>query len=189
MTKGKDSCAVGIIGGADGPTGVYIGGKKRKLPLRLRIRNRIYRWKAKCAAKKITAGERTLTEVVAYATERYGAVEADITQHKFSAQKRFLKESLIYRYRPDLLKGGASASELELPMDFHVYEIKLNDGTLEMEVDYYWESFGVSYSRSRKGMKKMDRIQKDLYLYYGVSGEDIRQKTERYHSLLAALSK
>jgi hypothetical protein len=189
MTKGKNSCAVGIIGGADGPTSVYIGREKRKIPVKYRIRNQIYRWKTKCAAKKITAGERILTEVIAYAEERYGAVEADITERKYAEQKRCLKRSLIYRHKPDLLNGGVSVSEMELPMDFHVYEIVVDDGTLEMEVDYYWEIFGVSFSGNRRGMKKMNRIQKDLYLYYGVSQEDIRQKSERYHSLLAALSK
>ena len=75
-----------------------------------------------------------------------------------------------------------------MPMDFHIYEISLGDGRLEMEIDYHWKIYGISYSGSKRSMKWMKEIAKDLYLYYGVSEEDIRKKSERYHSLLATLS-
>lgn len=76
----------------------------------------------------------------------------------------------------------------KMPMDFHIYEINVLDGRLEMEIDYHWNIFGISYSGSKKTMKRMKEIAKDLYLYYGVSEEDIQKKSERYHSLLATLS-
>ena len=176
---------VAIIGGADGPTSVFVAGRKKGIPLRHRIKNRIYRWKGKCAARKITAGARSLEEVVAYAVEKYDATEADIMQRKYAEQKNCLKESLISRYRPEL---PGELAEPEMPMDFHIYEIQIGKGRLEMEIDYYWDIFGVSYSGNKKSMKQMREIAKDLYLYYGVSEEDIRQKSERYHSLLATLS-
>ena len=59
---------------------------------------------------------------------------------------------------------------------------------MEMEIDYHWNIFGISYSGSKNDMKQMKKIAKDLYLYYGVSEEDIRNKSERYHSLLVTLS-
>jgi len=173
MSKGS----VGIIGGADGPTSVFVAGRKKGIPIKYRIKNRIYKWKGKQAAKKITAGERTLSEVVTYAVKKYNAVEADITKRKYAVQKNCLKESLISRYRQEVMA-----------MDFHIYEISLGDGCLEMEIDYHWNIFGISYSGSKKSMKRMKEIAKDLYLYYGVSEEDIRTKSERYHSLLATLS-
>lgn len=208
--------AVSIIGGADGPTSVFVAGKKKGIPLKHRIKNRIYKWKGKRAAKKITAGARTLEEVAAYAVERYHAAEADIAQRKYATQKNCLKESLISRYKPELL--GALAEPIrpdeftpdtvktmqeqflarrkmveeipdeQMPMDFHIYEINVLDGRLEMEIDYHWNIFGISYSGSKKTMKQMKEIAKDLYLYYGVSEEDIQKKSERYHSLLATLS-
>lgn len=212
----KSSSAVGIIGGADGPTSVFIAGRKRGIPLKHRIKNRIYKWKGKRAAKKITAGDRTLKEVVAYAVEKYHAAEADITQRKYAAQKTCLKESMISRYKPELLgelaeperpneftpdtvkvlqeqflarrKMIEAISDEQMPMDFHIYEIILGDGKLTMEIDYHWNVFGISYSGSKKTMKRMKEIAQDLYLYYGVSEEDIQQKSERYHSLLATLS-
>lgn len=208
--------SIAIIGGADGPTSVFVAGRKKGIPIKHRIKNRIYKWKGKRAAKNITAGERTLSEVVAYALEKYDATEADITQRKYASQKNCLKESLISRYKPELLGELAETispdaftpetvkalqdqflarrerveaiSEDQMPMDFHIYEINLGDGRLEMEIDYYWNIFGISYSGSKKTMKRMKEIAKDLYLYYGVSEADIRQKSERYHSLLATLS-
>lgn len=212
MSKGS----VGIIGGADGPTSVFVAGRKKGIHIKHRIKNRIYRWKGKQAAKRITAGERTLSEVVAYAVKKYNAVEADITQRKYATQKICLKESLVSRFRPELLGDLAEVirpddytpetvkalqeqfqarrervkaiSEEAMPMDFHIYEISLGDGRLEMEIDYHWKIYGISYSGSKRSMKRMKEIAKDLYLYYGVSEEDIRKKSERYHSLLATLS-
>ena len=76
----------------------------------------------------------------------------------------------------------------KMPMDFHIYEISSGRARLEMEIDYRWDVFGISYSGSKKEMKQFKRIARDLYLYYGVSEEDIKNKTDRYHSLLATLS-
>ncbi len=208
--------SMAIIGGADGPTSVFVAGRKKGIPIKHRIKNRIYKWKGKRAAKKIIAGERTLAEVVAYAVEKYDATEADITQRKYATQKNCLKESLISRYKPELWgelaeairpdafttetvkalqdqflarrERAESISEEQMPMDFHIYEISIGEGWLEMEIDYHWNIFGISYSGSKKTMKRMKEIAKDLYLYYGVSEADIRQKSERYHSLLATLS-
>ena len=208
--------AVSIIGGSDGPTSVFVAGRKNGVPIKHRIKNQIYKWKGKRAAKKIAPGERTLAEVVAYAVEKYHAVEADIIHRKYAAQKNCLKESLIGRYKPELLgelaepvrpdeftpdtvkalqeqfharrERAEKIPDEQMPMDFHIYEICLADGKLEMEIDYHWNIFGISYSGSKKTMKRMKEIAKDLYLYYGVSEEDIRQKSERYHSLLATLS-
>ena len=208
--------AISIIGGADGPTSVFVAGRKKGIPIKHRIKNRIYKWKGNQAAKKITAGERTLSEVVAYAVKKYDAVEADITQRKYASQKNCLKESLISRHKPELLGELAelirpdeytsetvkalqdqfharrerveAITDEQMPMDFYLYEIRIGDGRLEMEIDYHWNIFGISYSGSKKAMKQMKKIAKELYLYYGVSEEDIRNKSERYHSLLATLS-
>lgn len=159
--KEMSSGTIGIIGGADGPTSVYVAGKKKRIPLKNRIRNKIYRWKRKRAEKKITAGARTLEEVVSYAVQKYNAVEAEIPRKMY---------------------------ELQNDMDFHIYEINMRDGRMEIEVNYDKNVFGISYSGSKKVIMQMKEIAKDLYLYYGVSEEDIRNKSVRYHSLLAILS-
>ena len=214
--KEMSSSAVGIIGGADGPTSVFVAGRTGKLPLKIRIKNHIYKWKSKKAQKSIVAGAHTLEEVVAYADEKYHLTEVTETQRKYVEQRKCLKESLISRHKPELLGDlqevkrpeaytEDSVKELQrqflarremidsipdekMPMDFHIYEISSGKARLEMEIDYRWEVFGISYSGSKKEMKQFKEIARDLYLYYGVSKEDIRNKTDRYHSLLAILS-
>lgn len=44
--KQKSKNGVSIIGGADGPTSVFIAGHSKKQPLKLRIKNSIYRYKS-----------------------------------------------------------------------------------------------------------------------------------------------
>ena len=183
--KEKSSSAVAIIGGADGPTSVFMAGMIGKLPLKIRIKNRIYKWKSKKAQKRIVAGAHTMEEVVVYADEKYHLTEVTETQRKYVEQRKCLKESLISRHRPEMLD---SIPDEEMPMDFHIYEISSGRARLEMEIDYRWDVFGISYSGSKKEMKQFKRIARDLYLYYGVSEEDIKNKTDRYHSLLATLS-
>lgn len=75
-----------------------------------------------------------------------------------------------------------------IPMDYHLYEIVIDDNCLEIEIEHTWNIFAVSYSGDKKAMRQFQKISKDLYRYYGVSESDIRNKTERYIALLAALS-
>ena len=75
-----------------------------------------------------------------------------------------------------------------IPMDFHLYKIEINDNFLTMEIDYTWNIFGMSYSGNKAVMKKFKKIARDLYSYYGVTEEDIINKTERYSSLVTSLS-
>lgn len=208
--KNKSKTAISIIGGADGPTSIFIAGKLGKQPFKVRVKNYIYRHKSKRAEKKITAGTHTLEELAAYAMERYDAVEFHAGQRKYVEQRKSLKESLILRYKPEFLgkmndiskpdisdedsvreflhqvqmrsEMIAEIPDSKIPMDFHMYEIKIGDDHLEMEIDYIWNVFQISYSGNFR------KIAKDLYLYYGVSEDDIREKTERYSSLLAVLS-
>ena len=43
----KSKNAISIIGGADGPTSIFIAGHSKKQPLKIRIKNSIYRYKRK----------------------------------------------------------------------------------------------------------------------------------------------
>ena len=44
-----------------------------------------------------------------------------------------------------------------------------------------------SFSGDKKTMKEMKKLFREIYLYYGVTSEDIKNETERYKSLLATL--
>ena len=212
----KSKSEVSIIGGADGPTSIFIAGKTQKRSLKVKMQNAIYKHKLKRAEKKIVAGAHTLNELVQYATNKYDVVEINVAERKYIVQRINLKESLILQHKqevlgemkdiptPDISNEESVRQYLDkikarsemiaempddiIPMDFHLYEIRIGDDVLEMEIDYIWNIFGISYSGNRKAIKQFEKISKDLYLYYGVSEDDIKKRTERYSSLVAALS-
>ena len=212
----KSKNGVSIIGGADGPTSIFIAGPSEKQPLKVRIKNSIYRYKRKKVEKTIVANSHSLSETVQYAKDKYELTETAPTDREYIEQIKCLKESLILQYEPELLgemkdipKPDVSNEESVreyfckintrsemiaempddvIPMNFHLYEIRIGDDSLEMEIDYIWNIFGISYSGNKKVMKQFEKISKDLYIYYGVSEDDIKKKTERYLSLVTALS-
>lgn len=154
--------SVSVIGGADGPTSIFTAGKSGKKPLKQKVLGYIYKCRRKRAEKKITAGAHTLEELAAYAADKYGAAEVDNTKKSYEDSKS--------------------------PMDFHIYEIKYKESSIEIEIDYIWKKLGVSYCCDKSAKKRVRNIARDLYIYYGVNERDIRDKTERYSALLAALS-
>ena len=50
---------------------------------------------------------------------------------------------------------------------------------MEIEVDYTWNIFGISYSGNKSVIKRFKKIARDLYCYYGVSEEDIKNRTKK----------
>ena len=214
--KGKSKSGVSIIGGADGPTSIFIAGRAQKRPLKVRIRSILYRFKRKRAEKKVVAGEHTLDELVQYAKNSYNLIETNSSERKYIEQQNNLKESLILQHKPEILgemkdipkpniyneksireylykiearrEMIAEMPDNVIPMNFHLYEIRIGDDSLEMNIDYIWNIFAISYSGNKKVMKQFEKISKDLYIYYGVSEDDIKKKTERYLSLVTVLS-
>ena len=152
----QNAGSVGIIGGADGPTSIFVGDSRKKASLKARIKNLISHHKRKTASKKIVAGSHTLDEMVLYAKRTYGATEADRHSQKLPAVTR-------------------------------IYTIRIGSDCLDIEIDDVHDTFGVSFAGSKKAMKRFRKIAKDLYLYYGVSEDDIAGQTERYLSLLSIL--
>ena len=78
-------------------------------------------------------------------------------------------------------------SDSEMPMDLHVYEIHMGGGIIEIVADYRWDLLTISFTGNKKVMRKLQKITLELYLYYGVTEEDIKNRTERYRTLLIAL--
>ena len=214
--KGKSKSGVSIIGGADGPTSIFIAGRAQKRPLKVRIRSILYRFKRKRAEKKVVAGEHTLDELVQYAKNSYNLIETNSSERKYIEQQNNLKESLILQHKPEILgemkdipkpniyneksireylykiearrEMIAEMPDNVIPMKFHLYEIRIGDDSLEMNIDYIWNIFAISYSGNKKVMKQFQKISKDLYIFYVVSEDDIKKKTERYLSLVTVLS-
>ena len=74
-----------------------------------------------------------------------------------------------------------------VPMDFHLYKIKMGDGLLQMGIDYIWQDLSLSYSGNRAAMRKFKKTAEDLYRFYGVSVADIQNHSARYTALVSAL--
>ena len=212
--KGKRASAVSVIGGADGPTSIFIAGKFRKPGLVERLRQRRYRKKKARAEASITAGTHTLDEVIQYLEEKYHAVKISEEKISYREQYHCLRESLILRWCPKLLGDAAKIDELnrtdkaslerflkqtelrseaakavteeQFPMDFCLYKVSIPEaGRIEVMIEKKWGVLTCSYTGKAK--KRLIEICRDVYLYYGVSKEDIQNKTERYQSLVMVL--
>ena len=213
---GKGAGSVSIIGGADGPTSIFIVGKGGRVKLTTRIQNYFRIIKRNRIKKQIIANSHTLEEVVEWLKREHGAVEVSQQSHNYLEQKQFLKASLIMRHRPDLLgdlinleppegedvealkafcekiqERRNRAAEIEddiFPIDFHIYEIKWSENDrMRIGVETVWQVLDGSFSGDKKTMKQLRKLYKKIYLYYGVTAEDIKNETERYKSLLGVL--
>lgn len=213
---GKGAGSVSIIGGADGPTSIFIVGKGGKVKLTTRIQNYFRIIKRNRIKKQIIANSHTLEEVVEWLKREHGAVEVSQQSHNYLEQKQSLKASLIMRHRPDLLgelinleppegedvealkafcekiqerrnKAAEIADDI-FPIDFHIYEIKWSENDrMRIGVETVWQVLDGSFSGDKKTMKQLRKLYKKIYLYYGVTAEDIKNETERYKSLLGVL--
>ena len=213
---GRVASSVSIIGGTDGPTSIFIAGKGGKVKLTTRIQNYLRKIKRNRIKKRITANPHTLEEVGEWLKREHGAEEVSRQSHNYLEQKQSLKASLIIRHRPDLLgelldleppKGedvealkafcekiqeqcdrAAEIADDIFPIDFHIYEIKwAENGCMRVGVETVWQVLDGSFSGDKKTRKQLEKLFKRLYLYYGVTAEDIKNETERYKSLLGVL--
>ena len=213
---GKGAGSVSIIGGADGPTSIFIAGKGGKVKFKTRIGNHFRKLKSNRIKKRITANPHTLEEVVELLKREYGATEVSQKSFNYQEQRKCLKASLVMRHRPDLLgelmdleppegedvkalkafyeqlqkreKIAAEIADDIFPIDFHIYEIKCSgNGRMQIGVETVWQVIGGSFSGDKKTMKELKKLFKKIYLYYGVTARDIKKETERYKSLLAIL--
>ena len=234
MSK-SESSSIGIIGGADGPTSVFIAGKidknasgkymnakkNRKISLKRRIKknwtNFWYKKRRAKVEKKIVANPHTLDEVIQYMKEKYSAQEISADSQRYKEDRKNLKQALIFKYNPELLKDlpkleppkdvdeesikiylskveeytkqVSQVPEELFPLDFHMYEIHFEEiGDMHFTVEKNWNVFSGSYSGKRKYIKKLSKIDQEIYLYYGVTEEDIKNKSERYSILVTILA-
>ena len=216
VDMGKGAGSVSIIGGADGPTSFFIAGKGGKMKFTIRIQNYFRKLKRNRIKRRITANPHTIEEVVELLKREYGAVEVSQQSHNYLKQKQSLKASLVMRHRPDLLgelmdleppegedvkalkafyeqlqkreKIAAEIADDIFPIDFHIYEIKWSENDrMQIGVETIWQVLDGSFSGDKGTMKQLRKLFKKIYLYYGVTAEDIKNETERYKSLLGVL--
>ena len=107
--KEKSSYATAIIGGADGPTSIFIAGKsngRRSFnlqELKRRFRKWNYNRKRKKVVASISANPHTVEEVITYLEENYHAEALDPTSRSYQFQKDAMKSGLVQQCAPELL--------------------------------------------------------------------------------------
>lgn len=213
---GRNVKRVSVIGGPDGPTSFFIVGKSNNLRFFERIKRTWRKKKRSKIEKKIAAVSHTFDEVALYIKHKYHAEEIPSRERRYEEQRRCFKESLIMQYRPELLGETVNIKtpkeydetslkelwkQIELrskkaeeigndvfPIDYHLYEISYFDkGKVTVEIENTWGKLGVSYSGNKKAVRQLRRITKDIMRFYGVTQDDINNKTERFHSSVSTL--
>ena len=207
------------IGKADGPTSVFILKKNTKLTLKQKFQKLKYNYKKARVERRLSAQGHTLDEVKDYIVNVHGFREADSNAEEVLQEYKEMRASFLIRYAPELLGEYAanpplkSADEeevrkfleqgrqriqkaMEIPVtefdiDFHKFIKNLGDAEDEMHIiiEKKYGHIGGGVSGSKKLLKKFDRIYKDIFRYYGVSKEDIENKSERYKDVVRALSR
>lgn len=219
MSKSAKSCTV--IGGADGPTSVFLVGKNKKFSIRgwkHQLLNWCYKRKREKVKRKIVAEPHSIGEVIEYMQINYHAKELPETSRRFQMQRKYCKEALVQKYKPELIgetleiarpdtadeqsvkdflkrvealqEKAANVPEELFPMDYYLYHIKLeNLGEIYFEIEKNHAYFSATSSEAKKGkIKQVQQVVKDIYQYYGVSEQDIAENTERYMQLLSIMT-
>lgn len=216
--KQKSVEAVSVIGGADGPTSVFIASKQQKLTLKQKFQKKRYDLRRKRAERQIRSGSHSITEVSRYVQERYGFMEKDRESYSYQKQYVSIRYNYMLQYAPELLGEAAKIPELtdeseegirtylqdlenrekasaEIPKEdfdiiLHILERKNEDGSnFHITIEETYGYIGGGVSGSQKALRKFRKIYRDVYRYYGVTQKDIETKSERYEDLVRTLTK
>ncbi len=190
---------------------------KSHIPWKHKIKQFFYGKKRQKIISQIKADPHTLDELVEYLKANYYVKELTEADVRYLRQRKNCKAALVQRYRSDLLgeemkmecpksdspedikiwldkvnsveeKAAAVPEEL-FPLDYHLYTIEYLDyGELHLEIEEVHQFMAISYTARSKKCKYMNKVAKDIYLYYGVSEEDIANKTERFNMLVMELA-
>lgn len=211
----KRAKAVTVIGGADGPTSIFLVGKQRGiLGIWQKIQSRRYQQKQKKAMAGIKVDPHTIEELVSYITGKYKAEELPQDNRRYQMARKSCRTNLVQRFAPELagvpekiqppvgrdeasikeymarvdaqLERAAAVPEEAFPMDFHIYHIRYKgDSHIFLEIETLHSYIGVTSSGD---MGEVHKVEKDIFLYYGVGRADIEQRTERFQMLASILT-
>ena len=203
-----------IIGGSDGPTSVFILGKNHKPNMKQRIQRAMFRLRKKWHALWIKPKPHTMEETANYIRKKYDFVELPRDSMKYQRLYNELRCSFIIMNEPQLLGEYATPPELKgksqedvkeffdklqlqqekasevpeelFPLEYYYFEKQEKDIHMELQLEARFEYIGGG--ASGKFISKFHKIEKDVYKYYGVSEEDIKNHTKRYENLLRCLA-
>ena len=205
-----------IIGGSDGPTSVFIADAKHKHKQKLKhkLQRKCFELRKKWYALWIKPNPHTIEETAAYIRNKYGFIELSKGSSKYIRLYSELRSSFIMQYEPQLLGEYAVLPELKsqsaddvkefleqmqlrqekaseisedlFSLDYYYFEKEEKGTHMEIQLESRYEYIGGG--SSGKNISKFDKMYKDVYRYYGVSEDDIKNHTKRYEDLLRTLS-
>ena len=206
-----------VIGKSDGPTAVTVIKRNSKLTWKQKLEKCKYKIKRAYVEHTIKAKGHSLDEVIDYIINKHGFVEIDNDEVRFERDE--MRASFIMQYAPELLGEYATMPRLkseskediqahirefqerqqratEVPIsdfdiDFHKFQISHEDinDNMYINIEKRFGYIGGGVSGDKKVMRRFHRIFKDVHRYYGVTAEDIKNKSKRYEQVIRALSR
>ena len=206
-----------VIGKSDGPTAVTVIKRNSKLTWKQKLEKCKYKIKRAYVEHTIKAKGHSLDEVIDYIINKHGFVEIDNDEVRFERDE--MRASLIMQYAPELLGEYATMPRLkseskedieghikqfqvrqqramevpisEFDIDFHKFQISHEDinDNMYINIEKRFAYIGGGVSGDKKVMRRFHRIFKDVHRYYGVTAEDIKNKSKRYEQVIRALSR
>lgn len=205
-----------IIGKADGATSYFVLSRNNKLTLKQKIQKTRFQLRKKWIEKHISANGHTLDEVCQYVQEKYGFREVTRACSGVRHEYEEMRTSFMITHAPELLGEYAKHPELKghseeeirefmaqvearkeiaknvpkekFDIDFRKYEKKIGDTEMHIIIEKKYEYIGGGAS-GKKTIKDFNKIYKDVYRYYGVTEEDIANKTKRYDMVVRTLAR
>ena len=214
----KSDGSIGIIGGSDGPTAVFFGGKKKRT-IKQNIQKYSYEQRKKRMLRRIKPGTHTMEEVVRMLCDRYGFREIPKDDGRYIEANDNMRFSALMQHAPELLGELANPPELksadeegfrelqaqweirqqkakeipeeEFSIDLHLLEKREDEVEMHFEIEIRFGHIGGGFSGPGKGSSRKRRYEKlfrEVYVYYGVTEEDITGNTKRYQELVRVLA-
>ncbi len=210
--------AVSVIGGACGPTSIFlIGGKGSKKTLKQKIQSKLFTLRKKRIAKSLSANPHTMEQVIEHAKSKWGYSDISKSSREYKMEYIQLRAAFILQYKPELLGEFKDYPKLEgqdeesikhfmmlieqrqkaaeeVPtelFDIDLCMLEMNKGEFESKLIFeknYGYIGGSASGTSKKAMKKYHRAFRDVYRYYGVTQADIEHQTKRYEEMLRTLA-
>lgn len=205
------------IEGSDGPTAVFIAGRNNgTITIRQRIQRFINRTRRKHIENYIKAEPHTINQVCEYIVEKLGYVELSKEDPKYQEDYQEMRASFLIQYEPELLGSLAHIGDLteqteeainyyisqlklqqeaakKVPVEFfdidlHIYTKENDDNESHIIVEKTRNYIGGGASGNTKMVRRHNREFKKVYRYYGVSDEDIQNKSERFEEVVRMLA-
>lgn len=216
--QNKNATTTSVIEGTDGPTSAVVLKKNSKLTPRQKIERFKNKIKTFYVEKTLKCESHSMDEVMEYIVDKYGFVEVDNDSDEFTEEYNQMRASFIMQYAPELLGEYAVSPQLkskspedvekhikqckermqralEIPsaifnIDFHKFKKSFQDenDNIDIIIEKKYAYIGGGATGNKKLIKEFNHIYKDIYRYYGVTKEDMKNKSERYNNIVQTLS-